>query len=101
MPPWSTSDRASRLPADWKYRRVGVRARAADQCEAAIAPGIRCPYAGTECDHIVNNDDHSLDNLAWLCEDHHRTKTLAEAERARSAMYARGRHPVEPHPGIR
>ena len=90
---WDRSDRASRLPADWKTRREAVRKRAAGQCEWFDHNG-RCPLAGAECDHVLRGDDHSLDNLQWLCGPHHRIKTQAEANAARPREKRRpGRHP--------
>lgn len=96
--PWSTSTRAARLPSDWPRRVAIVARRAGGQCETTI-DGRRCPLRGAECDHVRRGDDHRLANLAWLCVGHHRDKTLAEATAARALMYARGRHPVEDHPG--
>lgn len=60
---------------------------------------IRCKEAGTECDHIVNNDDHSLGNLQWLCAPHHHAKTLQEAAEARN-KYSRKRS-KDQHPGLK
>lgn len=94
--PWQTN-RAARLPGNWKSLRLQVKARASDQCQW-ITEGVRCTDAGQECDHIINNDDHSLGNLQWLCASHHREKTLSEAAAAR-AKRSRYREPMR-HPGM-
>lgn len=94
---WTGSNRASRLPPDWKKRRAAVAARAGYYCEAIVG-GERCRALGAECDHITPGDDHSLENLAWLCQAHHKAKTQTEAVAARKAKYSRKR-PEEPHPG--
>ena len=96
---WSSSDRAERLPKDWQARKRIVRDRAGGRCEA-VQRGRRCPYPGSECDHVIAGDDHRLSNLAWLCHDHHQVKTTAEARAAFAAMWALARPPVEAHPGL-
>ena len=78
QPAWAGSSRARRLPNDWATRRRITRHRAGDRCQALDhAPG--CTGLGTECDHIVNNDDHALGNLQWLSAPCHRAKTQREA----------------------
>lgn len=94
---WSTN-RAARLPGDWRTRRQTVKARANGRCQWFTGV-VRCDEAGTECDHIVNNDDHSLANLQWLCAPHHHKKTLQEAAEARN-KYSRKRG-KEQHPGLK
>ena len=96
---WSTSDRHSRLPHDWQAIRRRVRARAHGRCEATVhAPG--CDGRGTECDHIIPGDDHSLENLAWLNSYCHKAKTQREAAQNNRAMARLRRHPIEKHPGL-
>ena len=90
---WSSSDRASRLPADWDERRAFVRARAGGRCEALLHDGTRCPAAGAECDHVEPGDDHRATNLQWLCSWHHKRKTQREAAAALAAERARTRPP--------
>lgn len=80
---WSSSDRSSRLPSDWRDRRKLTRDRAGGQCEATLTNGTRCPSPGIECDHIIRGDNHDLTNLAWLCSRHHMVKTQREAAEAR------------------
>lgn len=85
-----------------RYRGVGptvaarIRARDGNTCQL-------CGAAGNEVDHITNRlaggtDDES--NLRVLCAGCHRAKTQAEATEARARRRARGRLPVEPHPGL-
>jgi 5-methylcytosine-specific restriction protein A len=97
MVPWAGSTRSRRLPNDWGNRRNAVRRRARGQCEAEHhAPG--CDGTGSECDHIIAGDDHSLTNLQWLSSACHRAKTLGEATEAKAAR-SRKRTPP-PHPGM-
>lgn len=93
--PWSSSNRASRLPSDWPKRRAQTKKRAGGQCEA-IDNGTRCPAPGTDCDHIQRGDNHELRNLQWLCRPHHKRKTQAEALEARPSRF----RPPEQHPGL-
>jgi 5-methylcytosine-specific restriction protein A len=76
---WESSDRASRLPADWKDRVRKVWDRAGKQCEWRLPSGKRCPRPGADVDHIRNDDNHSLGNLRLLCRHHHDKKTQREA----------------------
>lgn len=97
---WATSDRASRLPANWQGIRQQVKARAHGLCEANThADG--CTGTGTDADHIHAGDNHNLTNLQWLSEPCHRAKTARETA-ARNQLNAQLRHrPHEPHPGRR
>lgn len=98
---WETSDRRSRLPADWARRRDWVRDRAGGRCEAVLRDtGERCPARGTDCDHVERGDDHRVENLQWLCSWHHKRKTADEA-RAELEALRRARRPRRPrHPGL-
>lgn len=92
---WETSTRADRLPPDWYRRRGHVKKRAGGQCEL-VQHGIRCPLEGSQCDHIIPNDDHSYENLQWLCTGHHKQKTQQESAAAR--WKTRENRPPEKHP---
>ena len=99
---WSGSTRSARLPRDWAKRRRAVKKRAGGLCEAAnhveaSAYVEGCDGIGTECDHIINNDDHSLTNLQWLSTPCHLAKTLTEATEARGRVARKRTTP--PHPG--
>lgn len=54
-------------------------------------------------DHIVSvaeGGPDTIDNAQWLCGPCHDTKTRAEANRGRARRTARGRAPIEHHPGL-
>lgn len=97
--PWSTSDRKSRLPSDWRTRRKVVLDRCGGRCEYMRSSGKRCSNKATDVDHIVAGDDHSLENLQGLCSWHHRQKTQREAQAARSEIRATLKRPAEEPPG--
>jgi len=96
---WATSTRRSRLPANWATLRRTVAHRAHGQCQWTTNH-TRCHLPGTDCDHIIANDDHTLSNLQWLCHDHHRLKTNSESAAGRRRTAAVGNHPRERHPGL-
>lgn len=83
--PWHTSSRRQQLPPNWNTIRRAVRERADGTCEH---PGCTAP--GTDCDHITDPTDHSLDNLQWLCLPHHKAKTQADLAATRAKL----RHPM-------
>lgn len=97
---WETSDRRSRLPSNWASELVpAVKRRAAGQCEWRLPrSGKRCPRPGSDVDHVINNDDHSLRNLRLLCEHHHDAKSAREGVWGRRKKKS-GR-PAEAHPGL-
>lgn len=39
-----------------------------------------CSGVGTDCDHIVEGDDHSLANLQWLSNPCHKRKTQNDGQ---------------------
>ena len=91
---WASSNRRAELPKDWPQRRAYVRARADGKCQANTHVA-GCDGIGTDCDHIEDPADHSLDNLQWLSGPCHKAKTQGEAQAAKPK---RKREP-EPHPG--
>lgn len=95
---WEGSDRSARLPANWPALVRQVKRRAGGRCEALMRNGKRCHDPGAECDHVIAGDDHSLDNLQWLCAWHHARKSAAEGNAARARLTSR-RAP-ERHPGL-
>lgn len=98
---WDTSDRRSRLPADWHKRRLRVLRRDGYRCQHRDderAP--KCNALASDVDHVVRGDDHNEGNLQSLCRDHHRAKTSAEATEARRAIARSRRAPTERHPGL-
>jgi 5-methylcytosine-specific restriction protein A len=100
--PWSAgiSPRSQELPPDWQTRRANAKRRAAGRCERITPDGTRCNARGNQCDHIIPGNNHSLDNLEWLCQPHHAAKSAAEGHDAMRAQRAKLRHPTERHPGL-
>lgn len=106
MSPWEGSDRRGRLPANWPALIAAVKKRARatsrlgiEQCEARLPSGKRCPRQGTDVDHIIPGDDHSLKNLRLLCGYHHGKKSSREGFEARQAYKRSKYRPREEHPG--
>lgn len=99
-----TPDRKSRLPANWEQIKRAVRERSGGRCEVIKKNGKRCWDKGVDVDHILPNDDDSMDNLQHICEWHHKRKTGAEGRAARSANEEAWRKLLkrepEKHPGI-
>jgi 5-methylcytosine-specific restriction endonuclease McrA len=96
---WESSDRASRLPPDWKQRVAKVWERDKGRCTWKLPKsGQRCPRKGAEVDHIRNDDNHELRNLRLLCKHHHDQKTQREAWFGKQRRKPKKR-PEEPHPG--
>jgi 5-methylcytosine-specific restriction enzyme A len=63
----------------------------------------QCGAAGYPVDHITPvslGGTNDPENLQVLCHPCHDAKTQAEAAAARAQRRARGRLPVEPHPGL-
>lgn len=92
---WHTSQRASRLPKDWKK----IRARILLRDPTCRICGVR---ESTTVDHIVPmTDDHRDEALQGCCDPCHRQKTAKEAAAFRSAAPRPTRaRPGEDHPGI-
>ncbi|GAA3136536.1 hypothetical protein GCM10010466_29190 [Planomonospora alba] len=68
---WHTSNRRERLPGDWSRRRLIVLRRDNYTCYV-------CSGDATEVDHVDRGDNHSLANLAAICRECHKAKTLRE-----------------------
>ena len=94
---WNSPARKASLPRDWPRLVAQVKARAQGRCEW-VTQGKRCTAPGTDCDHIGDRDDHSLENLQLLCGWHHDRKTSAQGNAARRRVSQR-RAP-EAHPGM-
>lgn len=97
---WETSDRAARLPPDWKQRVAKVWERDKGRCTWKLPSGARCPRKGAEVDHKKNDDNHDLWNLRLLCKHHHDQKTQSEARFGRSRRKLKRKRQVERHPGL-
>lgn len=94
---WASSNRRSRLPADWAQRVAHTRDRAHGLCEAEKHEP-ECGGVGAQCDHHIPGDDHSLENLRWLSDPCHRAKTQAEAAAAHRAHYDQAKRKPQRHP---
>lgn len=90
------SARTSRLPDDWKARRLRVLRRDGYRCQILGANGVPCLAPANEVDHVERGDDHSLANLQAACRSCHARKSSAEGNAARK----RRQRPGEPHPGL-
>lgn len=98
---WQGSDRAARLPPNWRTLRLRVLRRDGWRCVARMSDGTRCPEPATEVDHKTPGDDHSPSNLQALCGWHHARKSAREgAAASRAKLAPRNREP-EPHPAFR
>ncbi|AGK87480.1 HNH endonuclease [Mycobacterium phage HINdeR] len=95
---WNTSDRSSRLPADWDHRRSQVLRRDGYQCQLRL-PG--CLSEATEADHIQPGDNHSRSNLQAACGRCHAKKSSREGNDKKRRMRAARFMPQERHPGSR
>lgn len=93
---WSTSDRRSRLPANW-YAEIRPAVLDGRPCQIRWDAG--CEGVATEVDHIRRGDDHSMTNLQPACAWCHARKSSAEGHAARRYYSARRR--PESHPGLR
>lgn len=97
---WSSSDRKSRLPANWPFLRKAVLERCGGRCEVLKKDGSRCRDRATEVDHIVAGDNHHASNLRGICTWHHARKSAMEGvEAKRKANEILYRAP-ETHPGL-
>jgi hypothetical protein len=96
---WESSDRKSRLPADWPQLRRTVLDRCGGRCEVLKKDGSRCWDKATDVDHVRAGDDHSLENLRGICTWHHRRKSSAEGREAYAAKRQKRFREQPPHPG--
>jgi 5-methylcytosine-specific restriction protein A len=107
--PWTTSDRASRLPKDWHARRAACYRRAGGRCQW-LTNGQRCTtvtplhrqghHQAGHADHIDRTLGDDPTNLQWLCPPHHLAKSSAEGNQARRTQRTDEHHPRERHPGL-
>lgn len=98
--PWETSNRRQELPPNWYSGiRPRILERDGHRCQWRRTRGI-CGSPANQVDHIGDRHDHSDDNLQALCAWHHRKKTEQESADARRKIAAKGRLPVERHPGL-
>ena len=93
---WNTSNRSSRLPADWPAIRRLVLQDAGYRCQIRLTG---CSGQASEVDHRRRGDDHSRANLRAACSGCHGKKSSAEGNARRAELRARRKRPQERHPG--
>ena len=96
---WEGSDRKDRLPDGWSTLVTAVKRRDKGRCTWRLPSGARCPRDGTDVDHKVPGDDHSMKNLRLLCPLHHGQKSSREGRRAKADRRASRYRRPEAHPG--
>ena len=101
MSGWQGSDRKERLPMGWAKIAAKVKARDGYRCTKLLPSGKRCPRGRStghrlEVDHKIRGDDHRMENLRTLCEEHHAMKSSREGNQARLPP---PRKRTERHPG--
>jgi 5-methylcytosine-specific restriction protein A len=101
---WSTSNRKSRLPADWPQRCKVILKRDGYRCQhVRYDTGAKCGAYANQCDHKDQDRswDHSYANLQSLCEHHHSVKSSSEGGNAAAKAAARRRDAKKRrHPGL-
>lgn len=102
---WETSDRKSRLPPNWLQLRKEVFELKGRLC-LMLKDGVICGAEASDIDHIVPNDDDSIDNLQPVCRACHKRKSSSEGWHALRKKKAAARERVkkqygheEAHPG--
>lgn len=95
---WEGSTRRATLPPDWDARRAYVLDRDGHRC-TWVENDERCNSDATDCDHVNDRDDHSVENLRALCGAHHDRRTSEQGNAARWPTTQR--RPVDVHPGLR
>ncbi|WP_399335722.1 HNH endonuclease [Varibaculum cambriense] len=86
--------RYRQLPKDWRRIRVEVIQRDHGRCQICGAPG-------TDVDHIVRGQDHSLSNLRLLCRRCHMRRTGRDGGRVKYRSRVCTLRPKEAHPGLK
>jgi 5-methylcytosine-specific restriction endonuclease McrA len=96
----STSRRSTPLPQGWAKIRRACLTRDGWQCTQPLPNGQRCPITtGLEADHLGDPADHTLENLATKCKDHHASKTGRQAAQARWSTHRAAKRTPR-HPGL-
>ena len=95
---WDSSNRKSRLPANWNHLRSLVLRRDSHRCQIGDEG---CRTIATDVDHIVAGDNHAPENLQAACSRCHNRKSSREGNTARRKKAERRFRPVERHPGSR
>jgi 5-methylcytosine-specific restriction enzyme A len=92
---WNTSNRRSRLPADW-FTVIRPHILARDPICKLRYHG--CTGKSTQVDHIRRGDDHSYTNLQGVCAHCHAIKSAREGRQAQLTRSQRRKRPQERHP---
>lgn len=100
---WSTSNRRSRLPANWNTIRAQRLAMDGYRCQW-IENGVQCTERATDVDHKkAMTDSSDLQDLQSLCRRHHSRKSSREGGKAaqarKRALKSEHRRLPESHPG--
>lgn len=97
---WAASNRKETLPGNWRALRSAVFQRDGNRCVIIKASGRRCWDRATDCDHIGDRDDHSIENLRSLCSWHHQRRSSQQGNAARAEKAKILLRPKERHPGL-
>ncbi|WTW96166.1 HNH endonuclease [Streptomycetaceae bacterium NBC_01309] len=97
--PWDSTQRRDELPPNWR-REIVPRIKKRDRgvCQWPNDRGGICGREGTDVDHIGDPQVHADENLRLLCQWHHRKRTSAQGNAARTRITQR--RPPERHPGL-
>lgn len=100
---WAGSTRRPTLGKEYFRNRAFVMKRDGKQCQIRT-PGL-CIGVATDCDHIGDRLDHSVENMRAACHPCHAQRSGQQGGQAsgnRSHARAQSRlRPVERHPGLK
>lgn len=94
---WSTSDRRSRLPADWDSIKRRILRRDKFKCQLNY---VGCTRKASQVDHKNPGDDHRDQNLQAVCASCHSLKSSREGHEAQAKLRKLRLRPTERHPGL-
>lgn len=100
---WQGSTRRVSLGKEYFRNRHAVMKRDRNQCQIRT-PGL-CIGVATDCDHIEDRLDHSVENMRAACHPCHAQRSgkqggTASGSRSHARSVSRLR-PAEAHPGLR
>lgn len=94
---WSTSNRASRLPPNWRSQVV-PRILRRDSYRCQLRYEGKCQTHASEVDHIRPGDDHRDVNLQAACKRCHGVKSAREGRQTQLRRRALRKRTAERHP---
>lgn len=104
---WSSSNRRSRLPKNWRKLREFVMHRDHYRCQW-IEGTRRCLAPAVEVHHVIeagNNGGRELNDprfLIAICRKHHQLATKVYADKRRRELSSKSRKPdFSGHPGLK